>query len=162
MDEVIIEVYQGESLYPEEDGYLGEFWIDIEPKPVGESRIDVTFEIGEEFGILHVTAKDHDSGNERTVKMEAVGRLTKKEKNKWMKKMLKTHAIEVIVENIDTRDILNYYLNPSASIGDIRKDLTKKGILSEGMGIFYDDEELDDESLVWDVDIKDGSALELR
>ena len=161
-DEVIIEVHQGESLYPEEDGYLGEFWIDIEPKPVGESRIDVTFEIGEEFGILHVTAKDHDSGNERTVKMEAVGRLTKKEKNKWMQKMLKTHAIEVIVENIDTKDILNYYLNPSASIGDIRKDLTKKGILSEGMGIFYDDEELDDESLVRDVDIKDGSALELR
>ena len=162
VDEVIIEVYQGESLYPEEGGYLGEFWIDIEPKPRHESKIDVSFAVGEEFGILHVTAKDHDSGNERTVKMEAVGRLTKKEKNKWMRKMLKTHAIEVIVENIDTKDILNYYLNPSASIGDIRKDLTKKGILSEGMGIFYDDKELDDESLVRDVDIKDGSALELR
>lgn len=162
MDEVIIEVYQGESLYPEEGGYLGEFWIDIEPKPRHESKIDVAFAVGEEFGILHVTAKDHDSGNERTVKMEAVGRLTKGKKNKWMRKMLKTHAIEVIVENIDTRDILNYYLNPSASIGDIRKDLTEKGILNEGMGIFYDDEELDDESLVRDVDIKDGSALELR
>ena len=162
VDEVIIEVHQGESLYPEEDGYLGEFWIEIEPKPVGESRIDVTFEIGEEFGILHVTAKDHDSGNERTVKMEAVGRLTKGKKNKWMRKMLKTHAIEVIVENIDTRDILNYYLNPSISIGDVRKDLMKKGILSEGMSIFYDDEELDDETLVRDTGIEDGSALELR
>ncbi|MHC1574594.1 MAG: Hsp70 family protein [Candidatus Methanogasteraceae archaeon] len=161
-DEVIIEVYQGESLYPEDGGYLGEFWIDIEPKPVGESRIDVTFEIGEEFGILHVTAKDHDSGNERTVKMEAVGRLTTGEKNKWMRKMLKTHAIEVMVENMDTRDILNYHLNPSASIGDVRKDLMKKGILSEGMGIFYDDYELDDETLVRGAGIVDGSTLELR
>ena len=161
-DEVIIEVYQGESLYPEDGGYLGEFWIDIEPKPIGESRIDVTFEIGEEFGILQVTAKDHDSGNERTVKMEAVGRLTKGKKNKWMRKMLKTHAIEVMVENMDTRDILNYHLNPSASIGDVREDLVKKGILCEGMNIFYDDEELDDETLVRDAGIVDGSTLELR
>ncbi len=155
-------MYQGESLYPEDGGYLGEFWIDIEPKPIGESRIDVTFEIGEEFGILHVTAKDHDSGNERTVKMEAAGRLTKGKKNKWMRKMLKTHAIEVMVENMDTRDILNYHLNPSASIRDVRNDLVKKGILSEGMDIFYDDEELDDETLVRDVGIADGSTLELR
>ena len=161
-DEVIIQVYQGESLYPEDAGFLGEFWIDIEPKPRYESKIDVSFAVGEEFGILHVTAKDHDSGNERTVKMEAAGRLTKRERNKWMRKMLKTQAIEVIVENIDTRDVLDYYLNPSASIGDVRQDLTKKGILSEGMGIFYDDRELDDESLVRDLSIEDGSTLELR
>ena len=162
VDKVIIEVYQGENLYPEEDGYLGEFWIDIEPKPLYESKIDVSFAVGEEFGILHVTAKNHDSGNERTVKMEAVGRLTKREKNKWMRKMLKTHAIDVTAENVDTMDVLNYYLNPSASILDVRQDLMKKGILSEGMGIFYDDEALDDESLVRDLDIKDGSVLELK
>jgi molecular chaperone DnaK len=161
-DEVIIEVYQGESLYPEEGGYLGEFWIDIEPKPVGESEIDVSFAIGEEFGILHVTAKDHDSGNERTVKMEAVGRLTKRAKNKWMRKMLNTYAIEVTVENIDTRDVLDYYLNPSATIQDVRQDLMKKGILSEGTGIFCDGEALDDESLVRDLNITDGSTLELK
>jgi len=161
-DEVIIEVYQGESLYPEEGGYLGEFWIDIEPRPAGESEIDVSFAIGEEFGILHVTAKDHDSGNERTVKMEAVGRLTKRAKNKWMRKMLNTYAIEVTVENIDTRDVLDYYLNPSATIQDVRQDLMKKGILSGGMDICYDDEALDDESLVRDLNIKDGSTLELK
>ncbi len=161
-DEVIIEVYQGESLYPEEEGYLGEFWIDIEPKPAGESKIDISFAIGEEFGILHVTAKDHDSGNERTVKMEAVGRLTKRAKNKWMRKMLNTYAIEVTVENIDTRDVLEYYLNPSATIRDVRQDLMKKGILSEGMNIFCDDEALDDESLVRDLNITDGSTLELK
>ncbi len=106
-DEGAIAVYQGESLYPEEEGFLGEFLFEIEPKPAGESRIDISFGVGEEFGILHVTAHDHDSGNERRVKMEAV-------------------------------------------------------ILSEGMGIFYKDNELDDERQVKDTGIKDGSELELR
>jgi len=157
-----ISVYQGESLYPEESGFLGEFWFEIEPKLMGESKIDISFTVGEEFGVLEVTAKDHDSGNERTVKMEAVGRLTKDVKNRWMERMLKIHAIEVIVENIDTEDVLDYYLNPNACIEDVKHDLTRLGILNEGMGIFYDDCELDYEGLVRDANIKDGSTLELR
>ncbi len=161
-DEGAIAVYQGESLYPEEEGFLGEFLFEIEPKPAGESRIDISFGVGEEFGILHVTAHDHDSGNERRVKMEAVGRLTKQKKNKWMKKMLKMHAIKVRVVNVETEDVLSYYLNPNARIEDVRKDLMRKGILSEGMGIFYKDNELDDERQVKDTGIKDGSGLELR
>lgn len=160
--EGVVAVYQGESLYPEEEGFLGEFLFEIEPKPAGESRIDISFTVGEEFGILHVTAYDHDSGNERTVKMEAVGRLTKEEKNKWMKKMLRMHAIKIKVVNIETEDVLRYYLNPISCIGDVREDLMRKGILSEGMGIFYKDNELTDEQRVKDTGIKDGSELELR
>ncbi|MBE9594951.1 MAG: Hsp70 family protein, partial [Proteobacteria bacterium] len=106
MDEVEISAYQGESITPEEKGFLGEFLISIEPKQMGESKIDVTFEVGEEFGILNVTAKDHDSGNERTVKMEARGRLSKEEKNRWMDKMLKIHSIKVTVVNVETEDVL--------------------------------------------------------
>ena len=157
-----ISVYQGESLYPEESGFLGEFWFEIEPKLMGESKIDISFTVGEEFGVLEVTANDHDSGNERIVKMEAVGRLTKEEKNRWMERLLKIHAIEVIVENIDTEDVLDYYLNPNACIWDVKQDLTRLGILSEEMGIFYDDCELDYEGLVRDANIKDGATLELR
>jgi molecular chaperone DnaK len=162
MDEGVVAVYQGESMYPEEDGFLGEFLFEIEPKPAGESRIDISFTVGEEFGILHVTAHDHDSGNERTVKMEAVGRLTKEEKNRWMKKMLRMHAVKVRVVNVETEDTLRYYLNPISRIGDVRKDLLRKGILSEGMGIFYKEKELPDEQRVKDTGIKDGSVLELR
>jgi len=161
MDQGLIEVYQGESELPEEEGFLGEFWFEIEPKPIYESKVDINFEVGEEFGILHVTAKDHDSGNERTVKMEAVGRLSKEEKNKWMKKMLKRHAIKVRVVNVETEDVLKYYLNPNASISDVRRDLMEKGILSEDMGIFYKDKELADERPVKELGIKDGSVLEL-
>jgi len=162
MDEGVVAVYQGESLYPEEEGFLGEFLFEIEPKPAGESRIDISFTVGEEFGILHVTAHDHDSGNERTVKMEAVGRLTKEEKNRWMKKMVRMHAVKVRVVNVETEDALRYYLNPISRIGDVRKDLMRKGILSEGMGIFYREKELADEERVKDTGIKDGAVLELR
>ncbi len=162
VDEGVVAVYQGESMYPEEEGFLGEFLFEIEPKPAGESRINVSFTVGEEFGILHVTAHDHDSGNERTVKMEAVGRLTKKEKNRWMKKMLRMHAVKVRVVNVETEDLLSYYLNPNSRIGDVREDLKRKGIISEGMGIFYKDNELADEQRVKDTGIKDGAVLELK
>lgn len=162
MEEGDIPVYQGESELPEEAGFLGNFLFSIEPKPMGESKVDIAFEVGEEFGILNVTAKDHDSGNERTVRMEARGRLSKEDKNKWMKKMLKIQAIKVKVVNVETEDVLSYYLNPNAHIGDVRQDLMRKGILSEGLGIFYKDNELEDERLVKDAGIKTGSGLELR
>ena len=38
----------------------------------------------------------------------------------------------------------------------------KKDILSYGMGIFYEDRELEDDCPVKDFGIKDGSILELR
>ena len=86
--EVIIEVYQGEEEMAEDNEYLGEFFISIEPMPAGENKIEVTFSVGEEFGILNVRAYDTDSGNERTVKFESRSRLSKKDKSKWMKKLV--------------------------------------------------------------------------
>jgi molecular chaperone DnaK len=162
MDEVEIGVYQGESTLPEEKGFLGEFFISIEPKPMDESKIDVTFEVGEEFGILTVTAKDHDSGNERTVKMEARGRLSKEEKNRWMDKMLKMHSTKVSVVNVETEDVLSYYLNPNVHIRDVKRELRRKGILAKGMSIFYKDNKLPDKQQIKEIGIKDGSELEIR
>jgi len=162
MDEVAITVYQGEGIFPEDKGFLGEFFISIEPKPMDESKIDVTFEVGEEFGILNVTAKDHDSGNERTVKMEARGRLSKDEKNEWMQKMLNIHAIRVTMVNVETEDTLSYYLNPNRHIRNVKRELREKGILTKGMSIFYNDNELQDEQQVRETGITDGSGLELR
>jgi len=76
--------------------------------------------------------------------------------------MLKMHAISIKVENVDTGDILSYHLNPNACIEDVRYDLVKKDILSDGMGIFYEDRELEDDCPVKDLNINDGSRLELR
>lgn len=35
--------YLGENLMPEEEGFLGDFMIDIEPMPMHESKIEIAF-----------------------------------------------------------------------------------------------------------------------
>ncbi|MDI6730585.1 MAG: Hsp70 family protein [Candidatus Altarchaeum sp.] len=95
MNEIHVSAYQGESLFPDEDdaNHLWEFLIDIEPMPARQNKIDVTFEIGKEFGILHVTANDLYSGNQRTVKIISRGRLSKQKKDKWTKKLSDIYQI---------------------------------------------------------------------
>ncbi len=161
-DEVIVNVYQGEGEHPEECEHLGDFWISVEPLPAHNDRVDVTFEVGKEFGILHVTAIEKISGSQRTVKMEARSRLSKKEKSKFMKKMLDMESIEVNVENITTRDTLTLYLNPNQTIWDIKKELKEMGLMDDNEFIFYDDIELQDDEKISKAKITQGSTLEIR
>ncbi|MDP2767431.1 MAG: Hsp70 family protein [Candidatus Methanoperedens sp.] len=161
-DEVIVNVYQGEGEHPEECEHLGDFWISVEPLPAHNDRVDVTFEVGKEFGILHVTAIEKISGSQRNVKMEARSRLSKKEKSKFMKKMLDMESIEVNVENITTRDTLTLYLNPTQTIWDIKKELKEMGLMDDNEFIFYDDIELQDDEKISKAIITQGSTLEIR
>jgi len=161
-DEVIIPVYQGEGETAEECEHLGDFWISVEPLPANQDRVDVTFEVGKEFGILHVTAVEKISGSQRTVKMEARSRLSKKEKNKWMKKMLNMESVEVNVENITTRDTLTLYLNPNQTIRDIKKELKEIGLMGDSEIIFYDDIELQDDEKISNTKIIQGCTLQIR
>jgi molecular chaperone DnaK len=161
-DEVIIKVFQGEGETPDKCERLGDFWISVEPVPAHHDMIDVTFEVGKEFGILHVTAAEKISGSQRTVKMEARSRLSKKDKNKFMKKMLDMESIEVNVENIKTRDTLTLYLNPTQTIQDIKKELKEIGLMGEKDFIFFDDIELQDEEKISKTKITQGSTLEIR
>ena len=162
IDKVIIPVYQGEGELPEENEFLGEFWISIEPMPIFQNKIDVTFEVGKEFGILHVTAKDKESGNQRTVKMEARSRLSKKEKNKWMKKLLGVESVQVNIINLSTDDTLALYLNPWETVFDLKQELLKKGIMGENETIFCNDIELDDEQKISDTNMETGISIEIR
>jgi molecular chaperone DnaK len=162
VDEVIIPVFQGEGEYPEENEHLGEFWISIEPMLANENKIDVSFEVGKEFGILHVTAIDKISGNERTVKMEARSRLLKKEKNKWMKKLLGVESSKVNIINKSTRDVLNLYLNPCQTVWDIKNELIEKAIMNENETLFHNDIELEDAMEISKTDITSGSTIEIR
>lgn len=160
-DEVIIPVYQGESESPEENEFLGEFWVSVEPMPAGMDRVDVTFEVGKEFGILHVTAVEKLSGNQRTVKLEARSRLSKKEKNKWMKKLLGVESIEVKIINVSTEDTLDIYLNPWGTVSDLKKELVEKGIMGKNEAIFYNSTELSDTKRISETNITGGSVIEI-
>ncbi len=162
VDKVIIPVYQGEGEYPEENEFLGDFWISVEPMPAFENTIDVSFEVGKDFGILNVTAKDIDSGNQRTVKMEARSRLSKKEKNKWMKKLLGMESIQVNIINKSIEETLNLYLNPWETVSDLKKELMEKGIMKEDEKIFCNDIEHEDDKKISETNITNGSTIEIR
>ena len=161
IDKVVIPVYQGEGLYPEDNEFLGEFWISIEPMPINQNRIYVTFEVGKEFGILNVTARDVDSGNQRTVKLEARSRLSKKDKNKWMKKLLGVEGIHVSIVNTSKEITLDYYLNPSSTIEDLKRELKEKAIMGDNDGLIHDNEELEDSIRISDLNLASGSVIEV-
>ena len=159
--EVIIPVFQGEELLPEDNDFLGEFWVDIEPMQLCKNKIDVTFQVGEEFGILHVTAKDKDSGNVRTVKLEAKGRLSTKEKNRWMKKISQMTSIRVEVENVSCKTVTTLHIHPEARIADVKEELKRRDVLKEGEELFYKDARLEDAMTVTEAEIKSHSRLKV-
>jgi len=162
LDKVIIPVYQGEGAYPEEDEFLGEFWISIEPMPIHQNKIDVTFDVGKEFGILNVTAKDTDSGNQRTVKLEARSRLSKKEKNKWMKKLLGVESAHVTILNEAREVSLDLYLNPWEAVSDLKSELMELGVLGEHETIYYNGTELEDARRISDLQLTSEGVIEIR
>jgi len=163
ISEAMVEVYQGEGLYPWECEHLGEFWISIEPKPIFANDIDVSFDIGEEFGILNVTAMDRDSGSKRSVKLKASGRLSKREKNKWMKTMLSFEEAELHILNKLTRDRVTLNVNPDTKIFDLKTELKKLGILceEEGTSLFLKNKELGEKLLVRDINYDVGDTIEI-
>ncbi len=160
--EVKIEVYQGEGEMAKDNEHLGDFFISVEPMPAFLDRVDVSFEVGKEFGILNVTAVEKISGNQRSVKMEARSRLSKKEKNKWMKKLFGQESIEVSVTNISTRDALTLYLNPGQTIMNLKTELEQKGLMCGTDNIFLDNIELKDTQSISEAKITGGSTLEIR
>jgi len=64
---VNIAVFQGDSEKASQNHPLGEFQlVGIKPMAAGKPRIDVAFEINAD-GILHVTAKDKDTGQKQSI-----------------------------------------------------------------------------------------------
>jgi molecular chaperone DnaK len=164
MSEVEVAAYQGEGLYPWECEHLGEFWVSLEPKPMWTNNIDICFEVGEEFGILKVTARDRDSGSERSVKLRASGRLSKKEKNKWMKKILSSEGIELYILNRLTMDGVSLSVNPNTKISELKTELKNLGTLSEegGIMLFHKNKELDEKLSVADINYTFGDIIEIN
>ncbi|HEU5317988.1 MAG TPA: molecular chaperone DnaK [Chloroflexota bacterium] len=76
---VEIQVYQGERELAERNHLLGRFELDgIPPAPRGVPQIDVTFDI-DANGILHVSAKERESGREQRINVSGASRLSSEE-----------------------------------------------------------------------------------
>ncbi|MDD5187899.1 MAG: Hsp70 family protein [Methanoregula sp.] len=162
VDEVIIPVFQGEEEMARENEFLGDFWISIEPLPYGQNRIEVTFEVGKEFGILNVTAIDKDSGNRRTVKMESRSRLSKKDKNKWMKSLMGSESVHVDIKSTSGKVTLDMFLNPTGTVSDLKRELREKGLIGETDTIAFNDMVPEDSQRIAGLNLDDESVVVVR
>jgi molecular chaperone DnaK len=90
---VTIVVLQGERPMAKDNKEIGRFDLsDIPPAPRGMPQIEVAFDIDAD-GILHVSAKDKQSGKEQKIKIEAKSGLTDAEIQKKVKEA-ELHAAE--------------------------------------------------------------------
>jgi len=100
---VKIQIYQGEHPIASMNTLLGEFLLEDIPKaPAGTPEIIVTFDYDVD-GIVHVSAKDKKTGNEKDITLEASPeRLTDEEKAAAKEKGERTWAVASTVEYEDT------------------------------------------------------------
>ncbi|MBN1168220.1 MAG: Hsp70 family protein [Methanospirillaceae archaeon] len=157
--EVIIPVYQGEEEMASDNEFLGHFFIDIEPMPAGMNKIEVSFEVGEDFGILNVRAFDEDSGNQKTVKFESRSRLSKKDKSKWMKKLVGKGSIHARILDNSGKVSLDFYLNPATSMDSLKRELADRQIMTKDDIILIQDKEPGDDQRISDLDLMDDCEI---
>jgi len=90
---VEVHVLQGERPLASGNKSLGRFHLDgIRPAPRGMPKIEVTFDI-DANGILHVSARDQDTGKEQSIRIEASSGL-KEDEIKHMVDDAAAHAAE--------------------------------------------------------------------
>jgi len=91
--EVTVHVLQGEREFAKDNRTLGQFNLTgIAPAPRGVPQIDVTFKI-DANGILHVSAKDKQTGKEQSIEITGASGLSDDEIER-MKKDAEEHAAE--------------------------------------------------------------------
>ena len=82
---VSIHVLQGEREFAKDNRTLGRFDLtDIPAKPRGVPQIEVTFDI-DANGIVHVSAKDKETGKEQKIKIESSSGISEEEIDKMVK-----------------------------------------------------------------------------
>jgi len=110
---VHIRVYQGESVSPDKNYFLGDFILEgIPPAPAHVPQIEVTFKISADC-VLTVTAVDKATDNERSIRIENSVLLSPEEKQsliKFFAQREKHHDIERDINELRQEiDDLNRY-----------------------------------------------------
>jgi molecular chaperone DnaK len=141
-----IEAFEGEDITIKKENRLGSFLIDVVPKPACSNKLEVSFNIGVEYGILDVTAKDLDTGLEKSVRMETKSRLTGPEKLKWIQKIHDNRYATVIVHDKSQKTETLFFLNQNRPVFDVLQRLQQRKMLamegSERKALFYKKQEL--------------------
>ncbi|MFK7909293.1 MAG: molecular chaperone DnaK [Akkermansiaceae bacterium] len=130
---VDIRICQGERKMFADNKLLGNFQLSgIEPAPRGTPQIEVTFDI-DANGILHVSAKDKNSGKEQKISIEGSSGLSDEEIEK-AKRDAETHAeedkkrAEVIETKNNAENLVNQVEKQLSELGDQLPAELKSGI----------------------------------
>jgi molecular chaperone DnaK len=132
---VEVHVMQGERPMAAGNKSLGRFHLDgIRPAPRGTPKIEVTFDI-DANGILHVSARDQDTGKEQSIRIEASSGL-KEDEIKRMVDDATTHAEEdqdrkALVEARNAADAKAYEVEKGIADHGAKLDEAAKTSLSE-------------------------------
>ena len=144
---VTIQVLQGEREMATANKSLGQFNLsDIPPAPRGQPQIEVTFDI-DANGILHVSAKDKNTGKENKIIIKANSGLSEEEIQR-MEEDAEVHAEEdkALRELVDARN------SADGMVHSVKKSLEEHGDKLE------DDEKTKIEEAIKDLEavLKDG------
>ncbi|MGV9823548.1 molecular chaperone DnaK [Nocardia xishanensis] len=105
---VDVVVLQGERERAADNRVLGKFRLeDIRPAPRGEAQVEVTFDI-DANGILHVTARDKDTGKEQSITISEQGNLDQGEVERMLAEAERNRAEdEALRKAVDARNALD-------------------------------------------------------
>ena len=133
---VDIRICQGERKMFNDNKLLGNFRLDgIDPAPRGTPQIEVTFDI-DANGILHVSAKDKNSGKEQKISIEGSSGLSDEEIEK-AKRDAEAHAeedkkrAEVIETKNNAENLVHQVEKQLSELGDQLPAELKSGIESK-------------------------------
>ena len=132
---VEVHVLQGERPVANGNKSLGRFHLDgIRPAPRGTPKIEVTFDI-DANGILHVSARDQDTGKEQSIRIEASSGL-KEDEIKNMVDDAAAHAEEdakrkALAEARNSADAKAYEVEKGISEHGAKLDATLKTSLED-------------------------------
>ncbi|MGW4330854.1 molecular chaperone DnaK [Nocardia sp. NPDC004573] len=105
---VDVVVLQGERERAADNRVLGRFRLEgIRPAPRGEAQVEVTFDI-DANGILHVTARDKDTGKEQSITISEQGNLDQSEVERMLAEAERNRAEdEALRRAVDARNALD-------------------------------------------------------
>ncbi|QQZ19665.1 molecular chaperone DnaK [Rhodococcus sp. 21391] len=105
---VDVVVLQGERERAADNRVLGRFRLeDIRPAPRGEAQVEVTFDI-DANGILHVTARDKDTGKEQSITISEQGNLDQGEVERMLAEAERNRGEdEALRKAVDARNELD-------------------------------------------------------
>jgi len=117
---VTIKVFQGERELVQHNKLLGEFNLEgIAPARRGQPQIEVTLDI-DANGIMHVSAKDKNTGKENKITIKANSGLNEQE----IEKMIKDAELNAEADK-KARKLIETKNSAESQLNEIKKDLTE-------------------------------------